>query len=333
MPTLELPSWQAGPDEGQRVLDVIDAWAGSSALASIVWSFGGCVPTGDGADRLAWLDGFAGVHWDFRRGRERDSIGQSGLTSAQTDTVLEEAPALGLTGRETPSQGRYDTIIMTGGMVRACIVKPRFAAKLLASGLRCDNILFLGGFRPFSRDETDLAAALGVRADDEFGAMVAGLELAFGPLGVPELVEGSGGTPFSSWRHLSWQRNGLPRLAVLAAPSSDPVHRRADSADTYRFWAGERMMPAERSVLQVTTPIYVPYQSAVAVSILGLDHGVAVETVGVSAEANDLAEFTQQFRAEHFLQELRAAVGAMLSLRRRLVAAGAGSGATMVPDV
>ncbi|MES2092245.1 MAG: hypothetical protein V4531_00305 [Actinomycetota bacterium] len=333
MPDLELPSWRAAPEDGQRTLEVIDAWAGSTSLASIVSSFGGVVPTGGNADRLAWLDGFAGAHWDFRRGRERESIGQSGLTSAQTEAVFAGAPVLGLSGRESPSQGRYDTIIMTGGMVRACIVKPRFAAELLEAGLKCDNILFLGGFRTFSREEAGLAAALGMRAEDEFEAMVAGLELAFGPLGTPELVEGSGSMPFLSWRHLSWQLNGLPRLGVLAAPSSDPVHRRADSADTYRFWAGQRMTHAERSVLQVTTPIYVPYQSAVAISILGLDHGAAVETVGVRAEANDLAEFTQQFRAEHCLQELRAAVGAMLSLRRRLVAAGAGSGATAVPDV
>jgi hypothetical protein len=330
MSALELPSWRATPGDQKRVLEVVDAWAGSLALASIVAEFGGSVPFLAGEARLRWLDGFAEANWDFRRGRERDSIRQFGLTSAQTDTVFAHAAELGLSGREVPSRARYDTVVMTGGMVRAGIVKPRFVAELLDTGLRCDNIVFLGGFRPFSREEAELATALGVQADDEFGAMLAGLELTFGPLGAPELVEQPGDLPYSSWRQLSWQRDGLPRLSVLAAPSSDPAHRRADSADTYRFWAGARRTNGERSVLQVTTPIYVPYQSAVAVSILGFDHGLAVETVGVSAGASDLKQFTQPFRAEHYLQELRAAVGAMLGVRCRLGAAGEASEAATV---
>jgi hypothetical protein len=71
-------------------------------------------------------------------------------------------------------------------------------------------------------------------------------------------------------------------------------------------------------VLQVTSPIYVPYQAAVAVGILGLDYGLSVETVGASALASDLGPHSQPFLAEHHLQELRAAIGAMLRLRKRL---------------
>lgn len=318
MPALEMPSWRATPGDRQRVLALVDDWSGSSALAAVVAMFGGSMPDWPGDDRLRWLDGFAAAHWDFRHGRERDSISPLGLTSAQTDTVFARASDLGLAGREAPRRRRYDTVIMTGGMVRAGIVKPRFVAELLESGLECDHILFLGGFRPFSRKEVELAAALGVTADDEFGAMVAGLEWAFGPLNPPEVIEQAGDTPHSSWRQLSWRTGGRPRLSVLAAPSSDPGRRRANSADTYRFWAGERRTPTERSVLQVTTPIYVPYQSAVAVGILGLDHGIAVETIGASSSASDLGPYSQPFLAEHYLQELRAAVGAMLTLRRRL---------------
>ena len=318
MPALELPSWSASRGDAERVLESIDAWSGSIALAAVVAVFQHSVPELAGEDRLKWLDGFAAAHWDFRQGRERDSISQSGLTSTQTDSVFAQARDLGLAGPERPARRRYDTVMMTGGMLRAGIVKPRFVAELLENGLECDHIVFLGGFRPFSPKEANLARALGVHADDEFGAMLCGLEQTFGPLGKPEVSGGAGDTPHSSWRQLSWHRENLLRLSVLAAPSSDPVHRRANSADTYRFWASERRSAAELSVLQVTTPIYVPYQSAVAVGILGLDHGLAVETVGTSAAAGDLGEFSQQFLAEHHLQELRAAIGAMLALRHRL---------------
>ena len=318
MPALELPSWSALRGDTRRVLEVIDAWSGSSDLAAVIAVFGQSLSGRDGKARLKWLDDFAAVHWDFRQGRERDSITRVNLTSIQIDVVFERAQDLGLAGRETPTRGRYDTVMMTGGMVRAAIVKPRFVAQLLGDALECDHILFLGGFRPFSRKEASLAQKLGVRADDEFGAMLFGLEQTFGPLGEPEVFDGTGDRPQSSWRQLTWYREKLPRVSVLAAPSSDPVHRRANSADTYRFWAAECRTSAERSVLQVTTPIYVPYQSAVAVSILGFDHGLAVETVGTSATAGDLGEFSQPFLAKHHLQELRAAIGAMLALRRRI---------------
>ena len=320
MSALELPSWGASPGDTERVLESIDAWSGSSALAAVVAAFAAFEPALDGESRLAWIDDFAASHWDFRQGRERDSISQEGLTSVQTDIVCAASPALGLAGRETPARRRYDTVMMTGGMVRAGIVKPRFVAELLDGGLECDRILFLGGFRAFSSEEVSLAQELGVDAADEFGAMVFGLEQVFGPLGPPEVVGERGDTPHSSWRQLTWHRKNLPRLSVLAAPSSDPVRRRANSADTYRFWAGNRRSEAERSVLQVTTPVYVPYQAAVAVGILGLDHGLAIETVGTSVTAGDLGEFSQPFLAKHHLQELRAAISAMLALRRQLAA-------------
>ena len=320
MSALELPSWTGLPTDAERVLDAIDAWSSSSALAAVVAGFGGTLPDRSGDDPLRWLDDFAATHWDFRQGRERDSISQMRLTSAQTDAVFAQGFELGLSGRETPTKRRYDTVLMTGGMVRAGIVKPRFVAELLGGGLECAQVLFLGGFRLFSSEEEALARTLGVPAFDEFGAMVYGLEQAFGPLGEPEDAGALGETLHASWRQLTWRRGSLPRLSVLATPSSDPVNRRANSADTYRFWAGERRAVAEQSVLQVTTPIYVPYQSAVAVSILGLDYGLAVETVGTSVTAGDLGTESQPFRAQHHLQELRAAIGAMLALRRQLAA-------------
>jgi hypothetical protein len=136
------------------------------------------------------------------------------------------------------------------------------------------------------------------------------MELAFGPLGEP-VVSGA-----DTWRELAWGP-----LSVLAAPSSDPS-RRANSQDTFRFWAENRRA---ESVLVVTTPIYVPYQGAAAVEVLGLGYGIAVESVATSAAANDLGEFTQVFQATHHLQELRSAVRGMLSLRRAAVAAATGA--------
>ncbi|HEY8913203.1 hypothetical protein [Lacisediminihabitans sp.] len=330
---LELPSWRCAPDDRTRALAAIDSWASSTALGELVAAFGGSTAALQSdrlqSDRLLggrlqgdrlldYLETFSADHWDFRAGRERNLAEKVTLTPEQDALILSRARALGLAGREQPSLPRYDTVLMTGGMIRAGIVKPRFVAELLERGLEARRVVFLGGFRAFVGDELELATALGLRVGDEFAAMVAGMELAFGPLGEPEVAERMTDNPNLSWREYSWSTPSA-RLSVIAAPSADPT-RRANSVDTYRFWARERRGASERSVLLVTTPVYVPYQGTAAVEILGLEHGLAVETVGVSASANDLGEYSQPFLPRHHLQELRAAVGAMRSLRRRLLA-------------
>jgi hypothetical protein len=317
MTALDLPSWRAAPDDPTRVRDRIDVWAESPAVDAVVSAFGGVIPARHGLDRLRWLDEFAATHWDFRGGRERNQARERALTPVQTGVALSTAGDLGLSGREVPLQDAYDVVLMTGGMVRAGIVKPRFAAELIAGGLAVGHVVFLGAFRAFAGDESALAAALGVRGGGEFDAMVAGMERAFGPLGPPEVFEDIRDASNASWREYSWVTPER-RLSVIAAPSSDPTGRRANSADTYRFWAERRRRVGEHSVLQVTTPIYVPYQAAVAVEILGLGHGLPVETVGVSTTASDLGANSQPFLAQHYLQELRSAIGALHSLRQRL---------------
>lgn len=317
MPALELPSWNAVPDDADRVLASVDAWASSAALRAIVAAFGGAVPSGDPAARLQWLEAFAMSHWDFRGGRERNLAAVARLSPSQTAVIQDRAAELGLAGQERPRERSYDVVLMTGGMVRAGIVKPRFVAALLADGMTSTSIVFLGGFREFAGDEVELAAALGVDGTNEFAAMVRGMELAFGPLGEPHVEGVESPHPYSSWREYSWSTPAA-WLSVLAAPSTEPELRRANTSDTYAFWAEHYRQPEARSVLLVTTPIYVPYQNAGAVETLGLDHGLRVETVGVSAAASDLGRYSQSFLPQHQLQELRAAIGAMRRLRERL---------------
>lgn len=314
---LALPCWTGAADDRARTLAGIDAWADSAALARIVRAFDGENTDRHGAELLDWLDEFSAAHWDFRGGAERNLAPVATLPDGVERLVFESAPELGLAGPYSPRLADYDSVLMTGGMIRAEIVKPRFARELLTGGLKTTCVVFLGGFRAFAGDELDLAPVFGVRGDNEFEAMVHGMELAFGPLGEPEVTGSGAGRGNSDWRVCSWRIDGL-ELRVVAAPSSDPEHRRANTADTYRFWA-DRVRPREhRSVLVITTPIYVPYQGAGAVEILGLEHGLSVETIGASGSASDLGEHSQRYSAQNHLQEIRSAIRALRSLRFRL---------------
>jgi len=309
--------WRGEPADRARALLAIDRWAGSVAMARLVESFGGATGEREGRELLDYLGEFSTAHWDFRRGRERNLASDAGLSGTQSALVVELAPQLGLAGRERPTRSRYDTVLLTGGMVRAGIVKPRFAARLLKDGLSVSHIVFLGGFRAFGGDEHALAAELGVDGGDEVGAMLAGMRRAFGPLEDPVVERGVADTPHASWCHYSWSSGGV-RLSVVAAPSSDPSARRANTADTFRFWAVHRRSAAERSVLVVTTPIYVPYQAAGAVEALGVEQGLAVETIGVDALSSELGALTQKFLPQHHLQEVKSAIRAMQALRARV---------------
>ena len=318
MVRIELPSWRGSTDDPTRVIRTIDAWALSPTITALVEVFGGHPPSREPGALLDWLDHFSAARWDFRGGRERNLASAPQLTVEQEQLVLGSAHVLGLAGQESPTRSSYDTVLMTGGMVRAGIVKPRFVAELLSGGLAVDKVVFLGSFRPFAGDEVELGRVLGVDGDDEWNSMTAGMEFAFGPLGEPEVSGVTSDSGNGSWREYRWTGAG-PTLSVLAAPSSAPESRRANSADTYRFWASRRD-EAEQSLLVVTTPIYVPYQGAAAVEVLGLGLGLAVETVGTSDSANDLGELSQQFTAANHLQELRSAIRAMRSLRFALSA-------------
>ncbi|CAN5360142.1 hypothetical protein BH09ACT1_BH09ACT1_08390 [soil metagenome] len=294
----------------------VDDFAASDAIATLVSaSGGGRVGNRRGDELFAYLERFSAEHWDFRAGRERNLAADGRIDDGLAELVLDLAADLGLADNHRPTRTHYDTVVMTGGMVRAGIVKPRFVSQLLAQGtLTAEHVVFLGAFRPFGGDETGLALALEIPGADEFDAMTAGMQRAFRLDAPPEETGERSHIPTRSWAVRRW--TGGIEYSVVAAPGVG--HRRATTADTYRFWCDSIRRASERSVLLVTTPIYVPYQAAAAVEVLGLGAGIAVETVGISAAANDLGPLTQVFSAQHHLQELRSAIRGLHSLRNAL---------------
>lgn len=318
MTGIELPRWDARPGDAERGIATIDAWAAGLVASGLLQVFGTDAPAHTGADLLDFLDRFSSKQWDFRAGRERNLALAPLLSPAQLAAIRASVGPLGLDGTPRPRRSEYDAVVMTGGMVRAGIVKPRYLRELTDAGLGWREAVFLGAFRPFSGDEHDLAVRLGVDGDNEFDAMTTGMRQAFTPVGEPTIEEHSSPGGYASWRVETWGM-GEAVLRVVAAPSSDPRARRANTVDTYRFWAGRAASVS--SVLVITTPVYVPYQGAGAIEVLGLEYGFSVETVAVSNSASDLGENSQLFRPHHRLQELRSAIRGMRSLRSRLVVA------------
>lgn len=312
------------PNTGSSLRPSIDDWAHDQVWTELVAAFDGNpadLPIGT-ADRLAWLDAFSD-RWDARAGRlERDQAPELELSPEHIRVVGWASDRLGMVATQPPRFTEYDHVLALGGLIRACFVRPAYAAELIESGrVVAPSFVALGGHRPFSDGERQLAREAG-RAElgSEFEALDAGVRVAFG-VGEPIEVQGhEEDTPGGSWTlHRYPPRDGVA-IAVAAAPSSEPLTRRANTPDSYVWFARDlvHLEPGMR-ILAVTTSIYVPAQHAAAVATLGIPFGVDVDTVGRSTDHMP-ALWQQDFTPTRYLMEFRSAIRAM----RRLDAAAGG---------
>ncbi|GAB3727610.1 hypothetical protein GCM10027598_47500 [Amycolatopsis oliviviridis] len=314
------PTWSADVPRSEaraRMRAALGAWIRSEPLTALAAEWGAAPPRDVSDDDLfGWFDKLSDKHWNFRRGAERNQAVRANLTPAQKRAAVATASALGLVEPRPPSRRYYDYVLILGGLVRACLVRPAYAAKLSRSGVVFGNVTALGGFRPLAGDELDLASALGIAAGNEMDAILLGMARAFDLRGEPEVNRSaSGRTGNGDWAVARFP--GRPDLSVVAAPSSEPAVRRANTADTFGWWAGPRRQSLWKAhVLLITTAIYVPYQEAGAIRTVAMPYGATVETVGVPADIADLGAHTQPFGPDDYLQEIRSAIRGYRDLLR-----------------
>lgn len=316
------------PSARQELPDAIGAWARSPALARLVFDFGETLPvefpTGE---LLAWLDDFSAC-WDYRAGTERNLVQAPQLSPVTRKVVLAGAEALGLIGSGAPpkhldgdgSPARYDDVLILGGLVRACLARPLHAAKLISDGqLEAQTVTALGGFRTIAGDEIGLAAkVIDEEVHDEFHAMDAGVRNAFEIYALNSERGEESEILGASWRVREYSTAGGMAVRVVAAPSMEPGTRRANTPDTYAWFATQlAKLQAGQRVLIVTTEIYVPYQHADALRMLALPYGVEVDMVGANPGKVHPA-LRQTFLPHQYLQEVRSTIRALRALEQAL---------------
>jgi hypothetical protein len=306
---------------GNDVSSEIENWIGSEPIRAVVRAFGGDddVFSGNLSDQLASLDAFTD-RWDTRQGKERDLAGELHLTEDQEDLVIAAATALGFRESAPPRHRDYQHVMLLGGLFRACMTRPAYAARLIQDGVvETESVTALGGYRAFSEPERELAANAGFpNIDDEFAALDIGTRTAF-RLGKAISVDGERfENPGGSWGVNEYREVSGILIRVAAAPSSQPEERRANTADSYAWFARTlaKLKKGDR-VLAVTTSIYVPAQQAAAIRMLNVPFGVEVETVGI--EPGDvIPSLAQKFTPTKYLLEIRSALRSLRDLHRVL---------------
>lgn len=303
---MALPPVALPPSPPDDLVGGIRAWITSPPLRNLVEAFGAEMPELETAELLAWLDDFSGLHWDFRQGRlERHMIQDQLFGTAISTAIDRAASALGLAEARKPTASAYTHLLVLGGLGATCLKRADYAARLWRSGaVGSPTVAGLGSFRALH--DVELATPELAGCAYEVDAMQVGLRDGFA-LAEPVDHRGTDGPVTNeSWSITGFAAAGATLVQAMAAPSAEPATRRADTSDTYRFWADEHHPGPGDTVLIVTSPIYVPFQHADAIRLLNLPYGCTVDTIGFDAE--------QSFGPERYLQEIRSALRSLRKL-------------------
>jgi hypothetical protein len=312
------------PPGREGLLEAIEAWARSKSLRELIVEWGQSPPAAAGlTELLEWLQEFS-VEWDFRRG-ERNVVEPPQLTQVTEKVIAVTSRTLGLVGGSSLRDGRYDHVLILGGMARGCLSRPLRTAALIADGaLETGAITALGAFRDLGEAEQELVREVaGETVANEYEAIDAGTRQAFG-LGSPRQPDRGEDSDVlgAAWRVREYEGSGGIPVSVVAAPSGAPGERRATTPETFAWFAAElaELQPGQR-LLIVTTDIYVPYQHADALRLLALPYGVEVDAVGVVPGKVD-SRLQHAFQPHNYLQETRSAIRSLRRLHAALVEGG-----------
>jgi hypothetical protein len=310
--TIGGPSATGGDVEG-KFLIWADQWISSDALSSVVREFSGPEFSEDAplSLKVAELLKFSSANWDFRMGKERNFARVQTFSEPVNLLVSDAATALGMRGQDSPKRTEYSHLLILGGLIRACLTRPRKARELCDEGVLFKSIAALTGYRMLAGDELDIVRQMNLgKVTNEIQALDVGVRRAF-MVAKPSSRRGEVNQeePFSSWEIAEYQIAGDIPLRLVVAPSTEPSTRRANTADTYKFWAETVVdLSPEDNVLLVTSSIYVPFQGTEAFRRLALNYGCGVETVGVDTGSEHFGILRQRFSTSNYLQEFNSAI-------------------------
>lgn len=330
------PSFQLTPnvrgDSVKVVREKIRAWIASQWFVELLNLFGCKIELhGKMEDVLHQLEDFS-RRWDYRRiARERgmpadDALvkgvgaarwlsAETGLSRQDEERVLHIADRLGLIRAQNPTRQTYDYILVLGGARLSCKMRTLRAAQVLLSGVSARAVILLGSTRAVSESERDATDTYAPNAANEFDLFIAGGSqvLEFDENRFQEERHEDPTNNNLSWISRTYQITwaGHPLLVLaLAAPSSDPDRRRANSADTLQFFLQREMIPVNSQLLLITSQIYVPYVQLESLREIGIPRRIGIETIGFPGDR--MPEIQGLSNPNHYLQEIRSTIQAAL---------------------
>lgn len=295
----------------------IRKWVFNKSLEKLVKAFGGNLSQGTSMEvRLRQLISFSEI-WDFRRqkgardnhtGEQARWLIQAELNREQEQVIMETAEELGLIGKQFPVEKQFDHMLVLGGVRMSCLYRTRYARDLYEKHeISADEIVCLTGMRPVMESERMTTDTYALEAETEYDFMCMAVKQIFDSPAVLDKQEEIRENRNASWALTRYEH--IPRISVLAAPSSEPDIRRANTADTFTFYEKIQEVGRNKKLLLITSQIYVPYQQMEAIRILGIPKGHYVEAVGFPQEWSVGLKGLQT--PANYLQEIRSTLLSM----------------------
>lgn len=304
-------------DRKHMLIDQVSRWVDSQPLEEMVGLFGKSMPkTVSLEEKVAWLNDFAADEWDYRKkqsnGGERWTVVEDEAVLKNGDKILECVTELGLVGIEQPICSP-DYILPLGGANYSNLARPQLARQVVDEcSLKGKSIVALSGKRPISEAELPAIGEYAPSAKTEYDAMCTGLEKSFDLEGSDYSEKNDTNENInleSSIRKYTnmYMENGI---YSLAAPSSEPLKRRANSRDTFEWFLKQFEIKPGEKLLLVTTAIYVPFQLLRFID-LAIEEGFCVDCIGVPRNGNKQNAFNQY---TNYCQETKSVINAIKSL-------------------
>jgi len=306
-----------GGDRIGKINNAIEEWLSNPELHRLVEVFGGKIPSKNKLDDYAkWFLEFSNC-WDFRANQKqaydakvgegvRWMVKSENLTELQKNAALKAASSLGLRGIESPAFNSYDYIWVLGGARMSCLLRTRKALKTVNQMESAPkSLIMLASMRPIGDSEREATNTYAPKAETEFDLFVAAFEKEQSCCTSTEERYDDTNNPNSSWIVRKYPIEGSDAI-IIAAPSSEPNVRRANSADTYQFFFEQFKPKQGASILLVTSQIYVPYQHMEAIRTIAIPYDIYLDTIGFPLEWNGTLQGMNE--PSNYLQEIRSTI-------------------------
>jgi hypothetical protein len=237
--------------------------------------------------KLMWLKGFSNTYLDTRKGKLRSEVKAVELTEEQEAAIMAFTDELNMQGETNASQRRYGFIEVLGGAKQSNRLRVEHARKQMEADVHAPFLLLLGSERRLKDAEIKDTANYAPGAQTEYDLLAGALETEFGVTDFEEVAFGPDGQPIDpaspdAGKVRFYELPNGTRALLVSAPCVEGKGQ-ANTTDTHNFIGavlGEERYREAGSILLVTTDVYVPFQHADAMRLLGLRRGLTVESIG-----------------------------------------------------
>lgn len=269
---------------------------------------------------------FVVENWDYRK-KQREAMTKEGeaarwllkdeaIVDANSELIFECASTLGLIGSEDTVFDDVDYILPLGGARMSNLRRCELARKIVDNmSLQNANVIALSGMRPIG--ETEMSGYIDTyapNAEYEFEAISTGLEIAFGCEHSYTEEKHISDNPNSNYVVRKYNNNYKSNnIYSIAAPSTDPEKRRANSADCFKFFFDKFNIKNGDRLLNCTSQIYCSYQQVRAL-FFAIENNVVFDTIGFPFALNSpngKIEANQLSKPVNYLQEIKATIDGM----------------------